>query len=302
VWADRDSLHLGTLSVPRPDDLWTLVEAGGAAVYSTWDGRGGATGEVVLLRPDGSRTTIGGVAPGVMASGGDYAAWFEPADRVGGEAYTLRVYDVRAGEFAAERQVTVTDPGFDVLAPPVLAVDGQTVVYGGGGQAWEWVWAAGTDPRPIAAREGRVVDVAGGVVATFDGPPPPNSGIGTGRLINADLGEVARVENVEGLLLDPQGRFAFAYSEERGGLLVPADGAAVRPLQWAGVAIVAVAWDPTGRLTVAGIESDGGEQGTYTEDAVARLGSCDPVTGECALVEQNIGPAGGVKLADGDLG
>jgi hypothetical protein len=298
-WADSEQLHLGTLAVPRPALLWSLVAAGDAAVYSTWNRTDGSKGEVFALHPDGRTTRIGGAAPGWIAADGSLVGWFEPAARSGG--YRAVVYDVRANIEVGSREISVSDPGTGMAAPPVIAVDQDQLVYTADGQAWSWRWGGDGKVVEVDAAGGRVFDVVAGVRAI--GSPATAAGEFAGPIrFLAEDGRTMGTSPAQifGGQLDPTGRYALTVSELNGWSVLTSDGR-VRELQLDGMEPVYAAWDASGRVTVAAVRSRG-DHGTLDVSEMVSLGSCDPVTGECRLVRPSIGPAGQVKLADGLIG
>lgn len=298
-WADSQQLHLGTLAVPRPALLWSLVAAGDTAVYSTWEGTDGSKGEVFALHPDGRTTKIGGVAPGWIAADGNLVGWFEPAARSG--RYRAVVYDVGANSEVGSREIAAADPGFDLAAPPAIAVDQDQLVYTAEGKAWSWRWGGDGKVVEVDAAGGQVIDVAAGVRAI--GSPASAGGESAGPIrFLAEDGRTMGTSPAQifGAQLDPTGRYALAVSALDGWSVLTADGR-VRELQLDGMEPVRTAWDASGRVTVAAVRSQG-DHGTLDGSELVSLGSCDPVTGECRLVRPSIGPAGRVKFADGFIG
>lgn len=145
VWWAAGVLHLPHVAVELPD-VEQVARLGEGAVV------GDDEGEVVLVAPDGTATTIGHQVPGaplVASEHQGWVVWVDPQDR----APQLVVYDVGTRRTLAIRELAFEGPRWGPLekGSHPIAVDADRVYYAD--QYGDWAW------RPETARVARARDL-----------------------------------------------------------------------------------------------------------------------------------------------
>ncbi|GAA4714896.1 hypothetical protein GCM10023349_37770 [Nocardioides conyzicola] len=144
AWYANGSLHLQKVAVAVPP-LTDLAELNGGVVY------GDHEGTVAFVAADGERRRLGRkvVDSPLLASREEgWAAWVDPGDG-DGDAPTLDVYDVNAGELLDSRDLPSTDVR-------LVAIDQRQVFYEEADGTFSWVPG---DGPPVRLERDGLLDV-----------------------------------------------------------------------------------------------------------------------------------------------
>lgn len=154
-WWGDGTLHLAEVSVAAAD-VTDLVAVGDAVGYGNEDG------DVVLVRADGRRTTVGHKSyEAEMAAGSEegWLVWVDPRD----QAPQLVAYDVASGTELGRVDLPYRGPRWDRLdgGSYPIAVDDGRVYYAT--QDGDWSWAPGDDePVRESPADTDLLDVSAG--------------------------------------------------------------------------------------------------------------------------------------------